>query len=50
MEEDTAPRTEGECNTIIAPGRLFQPGEEAYRYKLEAPTFTGVEDVEQFII
>jgi len=49
MEEDMVPRTESERTTIIAPRRLFEPGEEAYRYKLEAPTFTGVEDVEQFI-
>jgi len=49
MAEDTAPHTESEHTTIIAPRRLFQPGEEAYRYKIEAPTFTGVEDVEQFI-
>jgi len=49
MAEDAAPRTEGERNTVRAPERLFQPGEEAYRYKLKAPTFTGQEDVEQFI-
>jgi len=49
MAEDTAPHTEGERTTIIAPGKVFQPREEAYEYKLEAPTFTGVEDVEQFI-
>jgi len=49
MAEDTTPHTEGERTTIVTPRRLFQPGEEAYKYKLEAPTFTGVEDVEQFI-
>jgi len=49
MAEDATPRTEGEQNTVRAPERLFQPEKEAYRYKLEAPTFTGLEDVEQFI-
>jgi len=49
MVEDTTPHPEGERTTIVAPRKLFQPGEEAYRYKLEAPTFTGVEDVDQFI-
>jgi len=34
---------EGERDTVIA------PEEEAYRYRLEAPVFTGLEDVEQFI-
>jgi len=49
MAEDTAPSKEGERDTVIAPERLFQPGEEAYKYRLEAPVFTGLEDVEQFI-
>jgi len=49
MAEDTAPHTKGERTIIIVPRRLFQPGVEAYRCKLEAPTFTGVQDVEQFI-
>jgi len=49
MAENAAPRTEGERNTIRAPERLFQPGKEAYKYKLEASSFTGLEDVEQFI-
>jgi len=43
------PLNEGVRETIIAPERLFQPGEEAYRDKLEAPVFTGLGDVEQFI-
>jgi len=46
MAEDTTLHTEGEHT----PRRLFQPGEEAYKYKLEAPTFTGIEDIEQFIL
>jgi len=49
MAEGTAPNMEGERDTIIAPERLFHPGEEAYRYGLKAPVFTGLEDVEQFI-
>jgi len=49
MAEGTAQHMEGERANIIAPERLFQPEEEAYRYKLEAPVFTGLEDVEQFI-
>jgi len=40
---------EGERETIIAPDRLFQPGEEVYKDKLAAPVFTGLGDVEQFI-
>jgi len=40
---------EGERDTVIVLERLFQPEEEAYRYRLEAPVFTGLEDVEQFI-
>jgi len=50
MVENTTPHTEGEHTTIVTPRRLFQPGEEAYKYRLEAPTFTGVEDIEQFIL
>jgi len=49
MAEDTAPNKEGERDTVIAPERLSQPGEEAYEYRLEAPVFTGLGDVEQFI-
>jgi len=48
--ELSIPLNEGERETIIVtPRRLFQPGEEAYKYKLKAPTFTGIEDIEQFI-
>jgi len=49
MAENTTPHTEGERTTIVTPRRLFQPREEAYKYKLEAPTFTGIEDVDQFM-
>jgi len=49
MAEDTTLHTEGESTTIVTPRRLFQPGEEAYKYKLKAPTFTGIEDIKQFI-
>lgn len=33
---------------ILLEGPTLQ-GEEAYRYRLKAPTFTGLEDVERFI-
>jgi len=49
MAEETAQRIEGERDIVIAPEGLTQPGEEAYRYRLKAPVFTGLEDVEQFI-
>jgi len=45
----TTQRIEGERNIVIAPEGLTQPGEEAYRYRLKAPVFTGLKDVEQFI-
>jgi len=48
MVEGTAQRI-GERDIVIAPEGLTQPGEEAYRYRLKAPVFTGLEDVEQFI-
>jgi len=47
--ELSIPLNEDERETIIAPERLFQPGEEAYRDKLKAPVFTGLGDVKQFI-
>jgi len=40
---------EGERNIVVNPEELMQPGEEAYRHRLKAPVFTGLEDVEQFI-
>jgi len=49
MAEDATPSPEGEQNIIIATERLSQPGEEAYKYRLKAPVFTAIEDVEQFI-
>jgi len=49
MAENTTPHTEGERTNIVTLRRLFQLREEAYKYKLEAPTFTGIEDVDQFI-
>jgi len=48
MAEDTTLHTEGECNHIVNPRGLIQPGEETYEYQLKIPTFTGIEDVEQF--
>jgi len=47
MADGTTQRIEGERDIVIAPERLIQPGEEAYRYRLKAPVFTGLEDVEQ---
>jgi len=49
MAEGTAQHMKGEQDIVVAPERLIQPGEEAYRYQLKAPVFTGLEDVEQFI-
>jgi len=49
MAEGTAQCVEGERDLIIAPEGPTLPGEEAYRYRLKAPAFTGLEDVEQFI-
>jgi len=49
MAEDTILHTEGESTTIVTPRRLFQPGKEVYKYKLKVTTFTGIEDIEQFI-
>jgi len=39
---------EGEPDITIAPEGPALQGKEAYRYHLKAPTFTGLEDVEQF--
>jgi len=49
MAEETTQHTEGEPTHILNPRRLSQPGEEIYKYKLNAPTFSGTEDIEQFI-
>jgi len=49
MAEETAQRIEDEREIVIVPERLTQPVKEAYRYRLKAPVFTGLEDVEQFI-
>jgi len=49
MEEGAAQNIVGEREIVVASERLVQPGEEAYRYRLKAPVFTGLEDVEQFI-
>jgi len=40
---------EGERDIVVALERSIHPGEEAYRYRLKVPVFTGLEDVEQFI-
>jgi len=49
MAEDTTLHTEGERTCIINFRGLFQPGEEAHKYRLKISTFTSIEDVEQFI-
>jgi len=49
MAEGTVQRIEGERDIGITPERLIQPWEEAYRYRLKAPVFMGLDDVEQFI-
>jgi len=56
MAKDTTLHTEGERTPIVTrrrlpsipPRRLPQPGEEIRKYRLKVPTFTGIEDVEQF--
>jgi len=40
---------EGELDIAVAPEGPMLQVEEAHRYRLKAPTFTGREDVEQFI-
>jgi len=40
---------EGEPEIVVNQGGPVWPREEAYRYRLKAPTFAGQEDVEQFI-
>jgi len=48
--QNTRPDTpEGERTRIINPRRLFQAGKEAYKYRLNVPTFAGTGDIEQFI-
>jgi len=49
MAKGKAQHIEGERDIVVAPERLIQPGEEAYKYRLKAPVFTGLEDVEHFI-
>jgi len=49
MAEDTILHPEGESTPIVTPRRLFQPGEEVYKYRLKVPIFAGIEDIEQFI-
>jgi len=49
MAREPARHMEGKPDIAVAPeGRVLQ-GTEAYRYRLKAPTFTGLEDIEQFI-
>jgi len=48
MAEDTTLHAEGERTHIVNPRGLIQPGEETHKYRLKTPTFTSVEDVEQF--
>jgi len=49
MAEDATLHPEGERAYVVNPRRLFQPGDEKHKYRLKVPTFTGIEDVEQFI-
>jgi len=48
MAEDATLHAEGESTHIVNPRGLIQPGGETRQYRLKTPTFTGVEDVEQF--
>jgi len=49
MAGELAQHMEGEPDIAVAPDGPMLQGEEAYRYRLKAPVFTGLEDVEQFI-
>jgi len=49
MEEEPARQIEGELDIAVAPEAPVLQEEEAYRYRLKAPIFIGLEDVEQFI-
>jgi len=48
MAEDATLQAEGERTHIVNPRGLIQPGGETRQYRLKTPTFSGVEDVEQF--
>ena len=48
MAEDTTLHAGGERTHVVNPRGLIQPGRETRQYRLPTPTFTGVEDVEQF--
>jgi len=49
MEEEPVRQIEGELDIAVAPEAPVLQEEEAYRYRLKAPVFTGLEDMEQFI-
>jgi len=49
MAEGPARHIEGEPDIAVNPEAPVLQEEEAYRYRLKAPVFTGLEDVEQFI-
>jgi len=49
MAKEPARHLEGEPDYAVTPEGSVLQGEEAYKYRLKAPTFTGREDVEQFI-
>jgi len=50
MAEEATIHAEGERTHIVSPRGLIQPGGETRQYRLKTPTFTGVEDVEQFAL
>jgi len=49
MAREPARHMEGEPDIAVASEGPVLQGEETYRYHLKASTFTGLEDVEQFI-
>jgi len=49
MANRPAQRIEGELDIAVAPEAPVLQEEEVYRYRLKAPVFTGLEDVERFI-
>ena len=48
MAEDMTLHAGGERTHVVNPRGLIQPGRQTHQYRLQTPTFTGVEDVEQF--
>jgi len=49
MAEGPDQHNKGELGVAVAPEAPALQEEEAYRYCLKVPVFTGLKDVEQFI-